>query len=49
MSFDSSGFGIAPDLDVDRLGERIARVLDATALGTTALDATALDATRERV
>ena len=48
MSFDSSGFGIAPDLDVDRLGERIAG--STTPLhSATASTPARIDATRERV
>jgi 2-oxoglutarate ferredoxin oxidoreductase subunit alpha len=36
-SFDSSGFGIAPDLDVERLADRLRRALDDTArMGATA-------------
>ncbi|MHB1583327.1 MAG: hypothetical protein ACYCU7_06040 [Acidimicrobiales bacterium] len=30
LSFDSSGFGIAPDLDVERLADRVRRALDET-------------------
>ena len=49
MSFDSSGFGIAPDLDVDRLGERITRALDATAVSPAAFNATVPIATAHNV